>query len=1103
MPSSVQRNLLSLLNLHPGEGRLIALVLSYTILTATAEELAYNAGYALFLTQFDAQSLPYTYIGVSLITVMLGALYVRLSERFTLATMMQGVQLFLLLALIGYRLGLGLTSANWLVFSLPIYLGAVAILSNATFWSLLGRLFNLQEGKRLFGLLAAGKDMGSILAGFCTPLLLTWLTTENLFVVAIVGFALGLGIFRWLSRAYHMRFAAVDSSPVAHTQTIQPVQRDSIGSLLRDRYVLLIMLAYSLWVLAGHFIDNIYYTQVSLRYPQTEQLASFIGLFMAVSGSLGLAVQLFIAGRVFNGFKLSTILVVTPTLLALCILTFAVLGSFVTWPLILTGIPVLANLLVYTLNGIDMLALNLLYQPMSAQQRTRVQTWIDSILYPVTIGLSGVILLLLTEVLHLTVVQLGYCLLLSLVGWASAEKLLGAEYPRRLKQAIANRTLNRVNLTQLDPATLDIFQQSLNSPHASVVLYALETLADVAPRTLEAKLPVLLEHRNRAVREAVLEQTERLGLQRLVPVIRARLKSEGSLAVQGASVRALAVLSTGDDLDEAIAYLDHPEPEVRKGVLVGLLRAGDLAGILAAGETLNSLINSPKMADRVLAAQVFGEGASAGFYRPLLKLIHDGRPQVQRAAISAAGKLKQPKLWPLFFQQLAVPQTRSAASEALIAGGPDVVLWLKTTIDQTALTPPVAGCIAHICGQLGGADAIALLRQWLVYPNAQVRGRMVTALVRCGYRAQLADQAPLYQALEAEVQHYTWILAVIADLGESPAVVRLKAALHHSLGQQVQRLFGWLSLLYDPALIRQVQSALQTESALEQRSYALEILQVTLAPTLKTLLWPIVEPLTSAQQATQLRGLLPQATLSGQERLHEIITGVDEWLTLWSKVCALYAVAQLAAKEFTEDVRRAQADPDPLVQQAALWTLRQLGHGQSERLPSDSQGAARMLMLVEKVLCLKTVDFLGESPEEVLAELAALLEEQLVKAGEVIVTKGETDGVMYLIVSGQVRLYDGERGLGTLGENEFFGELMLLNPIAQPVTIRAVADTHLLRLSQAALRQVIEEHRAVAWQIIQRLAQRVQRAQSQARPEQARTDLLGSLQERLVKKVDK
>jgi CRP-like cAMP-binding protein len=961
-------------------------------------------------------------------------------------------------------------------------------------------LFNLQEGKRLFGLLTAGREMGSILAGFCTPFLLTWFTTINLFAIAMIGVALGFVLFRWLSQGYAARFAVVDATPARLTSVDTPQPTDSLGKLLRDRYVLLIVVIYSLWVLAGHFIENIYYTQVSLRYPQTEQLASFIGLFMGVSALLGLLTQIFLASRLLTWFKLSTIVMITPTLLTLCALVFATLGNFVTWPLILIGIPILINLLLYALNGIDTLALNLLYQPMSAQQRTRVQTLVDSILYPITIGLSGVILLVLTDGLHLTAVQLGYGLVVVMVGWAAADGLISSEYPRRLKQAIANRTLNRVNLTQLDPASLAIFQQSLTSPHAGVVLYALETVADLAPQSLASNLPALLEHPNRAVRQAALDQAEQLGLNAVAPVIRARLKNEGSLAVQGASVRTLAILSTGNDLDEVIAYLDHPQVELRQGALVGLLRSGDLAGILAAGEKLSALFHAAKPAERILAAQVIGAGASAGFYRPLLKLLNDDQPQVQRAAINAAGKLKQPKLWPVLIQQLAIPQLRSAASEALVAGGSEVVPWLKAAMAQSIPTPHLLGSVARICGQIGDAEAIALLQAQLTYPHAQVRAQVLGALMKCGYQARQSEQALLHHAIETELQHYTWTLAVIADLGEGVAVARLKAALQHSLSQQVQRIFGWLALIHDPALIRQVQSALRPESAAEQRSYALEILQVTLAPTLKALLWPLVEPLSSTAQATRLLALFPQHTLPIQARLGEIILGATEWLTPWSKVCALYAVVQLAASELLPDVRAALADPDLLVQQAAAWALHQLAPHQSDDLPFTAQGEASMLMLVEKVICLKTVDFLADSPEEVLAELAALLEEQVVKADEVILAKGDTESAMYLIVSGQVRLYEGERLLTTLGENEFFGELMLLNPIAQPLTIRAAQETHLLRLTQAALRQVIEEHSAVAWQIIQRLAQRVQRTQSQARPEQARTDLLGSLQERLVKR---
>jgi CRP/FNR family transcriptional regulator, cyclic AMP receptor protein len=215
----------------------------------------------------------------------------------------------------------------------------------------------------------------------------------------------------------------------------------------------------------------------------------------------------------------------------------------------------------------------------------------------------------------------------------------------------------------------------------------------------------------------------------------------------------------------------------------------------------------------------------------------------------------------------------------------------------------------------------------------------------------------------------------------------------------------------------------------------------------------------------------------------------------------------LAAVELTEAVTKALAAPEKQVQQAAAWTLTKLANSSAIGKPGQEAAASHpgermMLMLIEKVICLKAVDFLAESPEEVLAEIASLLEEKISKAGEIIVAKGETDSAMFLIVDGQVRLHDGARIVATLGENEVFNELMLLNPIPQALTISAVTDTQLLRLTQASLRQVIEEQSTLAWPIMQRLAQRVQRLQGQGRTEQARADLFGGLQEKLTRGQD-
>ena len=658
------------------------------------------------------------------------------------------------------------------------------------------------------------------------------------------------------------------------------------------------------------------------------------------------------------------------------------------------------------------------------------------------------------------------------------------------------------------------------SVHPGVALYALDLLAALAPDVLPTSLPRLLAHRSRAVRLAALRWAEQLGLTAVAPVVRARLKAEGSLTVQGASLRTLAVLGDAEMLDEIIPYLARPEPELRQGALIGLLYSGDIAGILAAAETLNELIRSPRPSDRAFAAQALGEGGAANFYRPLARLLQDDHSHVQRAALIAAGKLKQPKLWPIVVQCLASPPVRSAAIDALVAGGETMLPALKNAFNQkadeeNAPTRLRLLSLAKVCGRLAqrepflknATEISALLREKLTYPQAQVRGQLVIALARCGYRASAADQSMIHQQIEAEVRQIAWTLATLRDLGEAEVVTRLKMALQHSLAQQRVRLFGWLSLLYEAALIQQIQDALQLDNTAEQSGYAVEIIQLSFTPALKAMLLPLFEAHAPSEQLQRLNSAFPQLTLTPQERLQEIIGGPDEWLTPWLKVCALDAVAQLAAVELTEAVTKVLVAPERQVQHAAAWTLAKLamlsatGKPAEEATPAQSERQS-MLLLIEKVICLKAVDFLAESPEEVLADIAVLLEEKTSKAGEIILATGETDDAMFLIVDGQVRLHDGARTVTTLGENEVFNELMLLNPIPQLLTISAVTDTQLLRLPQAALRQVIEEQSALAWPIMQRLAQRVQRLQGQGRTEQARADLFGSLQEKLTRGQD-
>ena len=137
-----------------------------------------------------------------------------------------------------------------------------------------------------------------------------------------------------------------------------------------------------------------------------------------------------------------------------------------------------------------------------------------------------------------------------------------------------------------------------------------------------------------------------------------------------------------------------------------------------------------------------------------------------------------------------------------------------------------------------------------------------------------------------------------------------------------------------------------------------------------------------------------------------------------------------------------------------------------------------MLTTIEKVIILKDVDLFAATPDELLAEVAELLTEVELAAGEALFGKGDAGDSLYVIVSGQVRIHDGDYTLNVLGEPEVFGEMALLEPEPRMASVTAETDALLLRLDGEPFFELIDTRSEVARGIIRvlsrRLRQRVQ-----------------------------
>lgn len=125
-----------------------------------------------------------------------------------------------------------------------------------------------------------------------------------------------------------------------------------------------------------------------------------------------------------------------------------------------------------------------------------------------------------------------------------------------------------------------------------------------------------------------------------------------------------------------------------------------------------------------------------------------------------------------------------------------------------------------------------------------------------------------------------------------------------------------------------------------------------------------------------------------------------------------------------------------------------------------------MLSVTDKVAILRSVSIFAATPDDILTEVASLLQPVEVKAGEMVIQKGDTGECMYLVVRGRVRVHDGERVIHYLGAADVFGEMALLDAQPRAASVSAEEDTDLFRLDQAVFYALMNNRTEVAHGII-------------------------------------
>ncbi|MGD8406045.1 MAG: Npt1/Npt2 family nucleotide transporter [Anaerolineales bacterium] len=988
-PTPIFQRITAFLKVKPGEERLIGLLVLFYFILALGFVFVQSMAFGIFLAEYGAQGLPYSYISIALLASVVAAFYIKLGGRVSFSKLLTINLTFL--ACVSLLIWLALNSPIYHItaFILPLWFQIVVNLGNLAVWTLASSLFDFRQGKRLFPLLSTGTWLANFIGGLFVPWLVRSVGTVHLLLLAGFSFGATLFILRLITRSY-----ILESSEKPKVQrTVDPAKQSTV--YFRDRYILLIFAYTVLWWVAFFFLDNIFSDRAIAQYPDADQLTTFIGQLLSLIGIVALISSTVLTSRVIARFGLRVGLIAMPLFVILNLGILALSGSLGASLFFVFALGALAKLVNVAFGfSLSQSANAIVYQSLPDTVRRRVQTTAEGIVQPIATGIAGLSLLVLTAGLKADYIGLSYVFVGLGIAWLVVIFLLSGNYVQALTRVITRRRLGDDINVLADPTTVALLRNRLRDPHAGVAIYALNKLEALDAKTVISELPNLIRHPAPEVRSEVLIRIEKLKLRTALKTVQNQYRVETVPSVKELALRALGAVD--NDPSQLIQALSDEDVYSVRGALIGLLKYGNNT---AAYQRLKSLLASSSNADRNLAIEVLGEVGR-----------HEWIPYIVNACDS--------------------PETSRAAALALASIGSEALPDIESAFGESEAPRQRLFTLSKTLGHIGGIQAQNILLSRLATPDHELRSQILDALSQTGYRAQ--DISEIQRAVKAEVEQAAWVSATQIDLGQTDETSLLNAALKEFLAQVRNRVFLLLSFVFDADSIQRVRETFMTSSGIHT-SYALEIMDVQLPAEWKKMVMPLLEDLSLQERNRLLSILFPQEKQSPAERLRAILE--NEHFSFWGRACAAHTSANFAL--------------------------------------SIRKGDNAMLSTVEKVLILKTVSMFSQTPDNVLADVANLLEQVDVSENETIFREGDVGDNMYVILDGKVRVHNDERLVNDLGEREVFGEMALLDPEPRSASVTALEATRLFRLNQRDFYKLMDERPEVAMGIIHILTARL------------------------------
>jgi len=222
--------------------------------------------------------------------------------------------------------------------------------------------------------------------------------------------------------------------------------------------------------------------------------------------------------------------------------------------------------------------------------------------------------------------------------------------------------------------------------------------------------------------------------------------------------------------------------------------------------------------------------------------------------------------------------------------------------------------------------------------------------------------------------------------------------------------------------------------------------------------------------------------------LHEVIgKALTRNYPPWITACAAHAAGIIGAKSLEKEVFSTLGHSDSRTTLCAHMALQRLKSKQYQALKRGRSGKKNlpkeikdMDTMMERFLFLRSVPLFSDVDGTDLQWINEITHEQRFRAKQTIFREGDPGESLYIIISGSVRVFKGQKGkeitIDILQERDCFGEMAILDQEPRSASVKTMKEARLLVIHRSDFQRLLLARPRISFSLFKTMSKRVREA---------------------------